>query len=151
MKVSLRVPRVGAVDHSLSLPEVASNVRLGKQVQRLRQNAETARKENLASLILQEPESVILVHMVTFSQRKRQQRCAPIVQLGGRKRARENLRANIWAASCLKIAVTMSIGYRTKPRLAKVDACRVHLVDLAWAPLEKRASVLCSGGPNVPI
>ena len=89
-QVSLRVPLVGAAGHSRSLSEVARNVRLGKQAQPLRQFAETAQKVHLVSLMLQEQDSVILVFLVSFSQRRRQQRRVKVVRLDGIKRAREN-------------------------------------------------------------
>ena len=97
-QILLRVPLVGAVAHSQSLSEVASNVTLDKQAQPLRQFAETARKENLVSLILQEQESVIPVLLVSFNQRRRPPRHAHVVRLDGRKRARENHHAKILAA-----------------------------------------------------
>ena len=97
-QVSPRVPLVGAVGHSQSLSEVASNVTLAKQAQPLRQFAETAQKENLVSLILQERESAIPVFLASFSQRRRPPRHAHVARLDGRKRARENHRAKILAA-----------------------------------------------------
>ena len=97
-QVLLRVPLVGAVAHSQSLSELASNVTLGKQAQPLRQFAETAQKENLVSLILQEQESALPVLLVTFNQRRRPPRRAHVVRLDGHKRARENPRAKILAA-----------------------------------------------------
>ena len=95
--------------HSQSLSEVASNVRLDKQALPLRQFAETARKENLVSLILQERESAIPVLLVTFNQRRRQPRRVHVARLDGRKRARENHRAKILAASNPLIARMTSI------------------------------------------
>ena len=108
-QVSLRVPLVGAVAHRQSLSEVASNVALAKQAQPLRQFAGTARKEHLVSSILQEQEFVLSVLLVTFNQRRRPPRRANVAQLDGRKRARENLRAEIKVASNPPIARTTSI------------------------------------------
>ena len=108
-QISLRVPLVGAVAHSQSLSEVASNVTLDKQAQPLRQFAKTAQKENLVSLILQEQESAIPVLQVSFNQRRRPPRRAHVARLDGRKRARENHRAKILAASNPLIARMTSI------------------------------------------
>ena len=109
-QISLRVPLVGAVAHSQSLSEVASNVTLDKQAQPLRQFAKTAQKENLVSLILQEQEeSAIPVLLVTFNQRRRPPRRAHVARLDGRKRPRENPRAKILAASNPPIARMTSI------------------------------------------
>ena len=108
-QVSLRVLLVGAVAHRQSLSEVASNVALAKQARLLRQFAETARKENSVSLILQEQESVIPVLLVTFNQRRRTPRRAHVARLDGRKRARESPRAKILAASNPLIARMTSI------------------------------------------
>ena len=107
-QVSLRVPLVGAVAHSQSLSEVASNVTLDKQAQPLRQFAGTARKEHLVSL-MQEQESVLPVLLVTFNQRRRPPRRAHVARLDGRKRARENHRAKILPASNPPIARMTSI------------------------------------------
>ena len=107
-QVSLRVPLVGAVAHSQSLSEVASNVTLDKQAQPLRQFAGTARKEHLVSL-MQEQESVLPVLLVTFNQRRRPPRRAHVARLDGRKRARGNPRAKILVASNPPIARTTSI------------------------------------------
>ena len=95
--------------HSQSLSEVASNVTLAKQAQPLRQFAETAQKESLVSLILQEQESVIPVFLVTFNQRRRQPRRAHVAHLDGRKRAKENPLAKISVASNPLIARMTSI------------------------------------------
>ena len=108
-QISPRVLLVGAVAHSQSLSEVASNVTLDKQARMLRQIAGTARKEHLVSLILQERESVIPVFLVTFNQRRRPPRRAHVARLDGRKRARENHRAKILAASNPLIARMTSI------------------------------------------
>ena len=107
-QVSLRVPLVGAVAHSQSLSEVASNVALAKQAQPLRQFAGTARKENLVSSI-QEQESAIPVLQVSFNQRRRPPRRAHVARLDGRKRPRESPRAKILAASNPPIARMTSI------------------------------------------
>ena len=96
-QVLLRVPLVGAVAHSQSLSELASNVMLAKQALPLRQFAETAQKENSVSSI-QEQESALPVLQVSFNQRRRPPRRAHVVRLDGRKRARENPRAKILAA-----------------------------------------------------
>ena len=107
-QISLRVPLVGAVAHSQSLSEVASNVALAKQAQPLRQFAGTARKENLVPSI-QEQESALPVLLVTFNQRRRPPRRAHVARLDGRKRARENHRAKILAGSNPLIARMTSI------------------------------------------
>ena len=108
-QVLLRVPLVGAVGYNQSLSEVASNVTLDKQAQPLRQFAETARKEHLVSLILQEQESALPVLQVSFNQRRRPPRRAHVARLDGRKRARGNPRAKILVASNPPIARTTSI------------------------------------------
>ena len=108
-QVLLHVPLVGAVALSQSLSEVASNVTLDKQAQPLRQFAGTARKEHLVSLILQEQESAIPVLQVSFNQRRHPPRRAHVARLDGRKRARENHRAQILAASNPPIARMTSI------------------------------------------
>ena len=108
-QVSLRVPLVGAVAHRQSLSEVASNVTLAKQALPLRQFAETAQKEHLVSLILQEQESALPVLQVSFNQRRRPPRRAHVARLDGRKRPRENPRAKILVASNPPIARTTSI------------------------------------------
>ena len=108
-QVSPSVPLVGAVGHSQSLSEVASNVRLDKQARMLREFAETARKEHLVSLILQERESVTPVFLVTFNQRRRPPRRAHVARLDGRKRPRENPLAKIKVASNPLIVRTTSI------------------------------------------
>ena len=82
---------------------------LAKQALPLRQFAETAQKEHLVSLILQEQESVLPVLLVTFNQRRRPPRRAHVARLDGRKRARENPRAKILVASNPLIARTTSI------------------------------------------
>ena len=107
-QISLRVPLVGAVAHSQSLSEVASNVTLDKQAQPLRQFAKTAQKEHLVSSI-QEQESAISVLLVTFNQRRRPPRHAHVARLDGRKRPRESHRAKILAASNPPIARMTSI------------------------------------------
>ena len=107
-QVLLRVPLVGAVAHSRSLSEVASNVTLDKQVRPLRQFAKTARKEHSVSL-MQEQESAIPVLLVTFNQKRRPPRRAHVARMDGRKRARENHRAKILAASNPLIARMTSI------------------------------------------
>ena len=61
----------------------------------LREFAETARKEHLVSLILQERESVLRVFLVTFNQRRRPPHRAHVARLDGRKKARENHLAKI--------------------------------------------------------
>ena len=108
-QVSLRVPLVGAVAHRQSLSEVASNVALDKQALPLRQFAGPARKGNLVSLILHEQESALPVLQVSFNQRRRPPRRAHVARLDGRKRARENHRAKILAASNPPIARMTSI------------------------------------------
>ena len=82
---------------------------LDKQALPLRQFAETAQKENLVSLILQEQESALPVLLVTFNQRRRPPRRAHVARLDGRKRARENHRAKILPASNPPIARMTSI------------------------------------------
>ena len=81
---------------------------LAKQAQPLRQIAGTAQKEHSVSL-MQEQESAILVLLVTFNQRRRPPRRAHVARLDGRKRARENHRAKILAASNPPIARMTSI------------------------------------------
>ena len=82
---------------------------LAKQAQPLREFAETAQKESLVSLVLQERETAIPVLLVTFNQRRRPPRRAHVARLDGRKRARENHRAKILAASNPLIARMTSI------------------------------------------
>ena len=78
-----------------------------------------------------------LVFLVSFSQRRRQQRRAKIVRLDGIKRARENPRAKILAASSQKTVVTTSTGSSTKRIPEKLDALDAHLVDHAWDPSKR--------------
>ena len=82
---------------------------LAKQAQPLREFAETAQKESLVSLVLQERETAIPVLLVTFNQRRRPPHRAHVARLDGRKRARENHRAKILAASNPLIARMTSI------------------------------------------
>ena len=82
---------------------------LAKQAQPLREFAETAQKESLVSLVLQERETAIPVLLVTFNQRRRPPRRAHVARLDGRKRARENPLAKIKVASNPLIARTTSI------------------------------------------
>ena len=145
-QVLLRVLLVGAVAHSQSLSEVARNVTLDKQALPLRQFAETAQKENLVSSI-QEQESAIYVLLVTFNQRRRPPRRAHVARLDGRKRARENHRAKILAASNPLIARTTSTS-----TLPFVTASAVLLAPPVSVPLilhKSKQNLVGSSAPTI--
>ena len=88
---------------------------------------------------------MILVFLVSFSQRRRQQRRAKVVQLDGIKRTRENPRAKILVAPNPKIARTTSIS--TRPF---VTASAVLAAPPVSVPLISHKSKQNLVGSNVP-
>ena len=80
---------------------------------------------------------------------------AKIVPRDGNNPKKVKVVVSILAASNLKIAATMNIGYPTNFPLKNKTPKRVvriaPTVDRASVPLEKKASVPCLGGPNAQI
>jgi len=143
----LLVGLVGAAGNSRSLSEVARNVRLGKQAQPVLKAARIARKVHLVSLMLSEQEFVILVFLVSFSQRIRQQRRAKVVRLDGIKRARENPRAKISVVSNPPIARTTSIS--TRPFVTASVVLSAPLVSVPLILHKSKQNLVGSSVPTI--